>query len=155
MSGEEGSLGEIRKALTGITRRLDALADAVGATAGSAAPGALLDEPTRARLAGLEGLLAIGRGTSRAETWFLAIDRALTYTRADCAAILWRSPEGGLTVLAQRGFRLPLECRTDQGIVGRAIQANEAVQAGPGLGAPDALLDHHGLGAALVSMVAL
>ena len=50
MSGEDSSLGEIRKALAGITRRLDALADAVGVAAASTPPGALLDEPTRARL---------------------------------------------------------------------------------------------------------
>lgn len=149
MSAEDGSLGEIRKALAGITRRLDALADAVGVAAATAPPGALLDEPTRARLAGLQSLLAIGRGTSQSEACLLAIDRALTHARADCAAILRPSGESTLTVLAQRGFRLPLEPRADEGIVGRAIHSDEVVQAGPGLGAPDALLDHHGLGAAL------
>lgn len=49
MSGEDTSLGEIRKALAG-TRRLDALADTVGGAAASIPPGALLDEPPRARL---------------------------------------------------------------------------------------------------------
>jgi signal transduction histidine kinase/ActR/RegA family two-component response regulator len=149
VSAEDGSLGEIRNALAGITRRLDALADAVGIAAANAPPGALLDEPTRARLAGLRSLLAIGRGTSRSEACLLAIDRALTHARADCAAILQLSGERSLTVLAQQGFRLPLEPRADDGIVGRAIHADEVVQAGPGLGAPDALLDQHGLGAAL------
>jgi CheY-like chemotaxis protein len=149
VSAEDGSLGEIRKALAGITRRLDALADAVGVAAATAPAGALLDEPTRARLAGLQSLLAIGRGTSQSEACLLAIDRALTHARADCAAILQPSGEGTLTVLAQRGFRLPLEPRADEGIAGRAIHADEVVQAGPGLGASDALLDHHGLGAAL------
>jgi signal transduction histidine kinase/ActR/RegA family two-component response regulator len=149
VSGEEGSLGEIRKALAGITRRLDALADVVGAAAATAPPGALLDEATRSRLAGLESLLAIGRRTSQSEACLLAIDRAFTYARADCAAILQPTREGTLTVLAERGFRLPLEARADEGIVGRAIRSAEVVQAGPGLGGPDTLLDRHGLGAAL------
>ena len=149
MSGEEGSLGEIRKALAGITRRLDALADVVGATAATVPPGALLDEPTRSRLAGLESLLAIGRGTSQSEACLLAIDRAFTSARADCAAILQLTAENTLTVLAQRGFRLPLEAPADEGIVGRAIHSAEVVLAGPGLGGPDPLLDRHGLGGAL------
>src|SRR5581483_9921273 len=38
MSGEEGSLGEIRKALAGITRRLDSLAAAVGVAARTGEP---------------------------------------------------------------------------------------------------------------------
>ena len=75
MSAEDESLGDIRNALAAITRRLDALADAVGIAAANAPPGALLDEPTRARLAGLQSLLAIGRGTSRSEACLLAIDR--------------------------------------------------------------------------------
>lgn len=75
MSGDEGSLGEIRKALAGITRRLDALADAVGVAATPTVPGILLDESTRTHLAGLQSLLAIGRGTTRPETCLLAIDR--------------------------------------------------------------------------------
>ena len=120
MSGEDGSLGEIRRALAGITRRLDALADAVGVVAATAPSGAPLDEPTRARLAGLESLLAIGRGMTPAEAYLLAVDRAVTHTRADCAAILQPTGERTLMVLAQRGFRLPLEPRADEGIVGRA-----------------------------------
>jgi hypothetical protein len=52
VSGDEGSLGEIRKALAGITRRLDALADAVGVAATPTVPGILLDESTRTHLAG-------------------------------------------------------------------------------------------------------
>ena len=51
--------------------------------------------------------------------------------------------------LAQRGFRLPLEIRPSEGIVGRALASDEVVQGGPGLGGPDALLEQHGLGAAL------
>ncbi|HEY7600982.1 MAG TPA: ATP-binding protein [Methylomirabilota bacterium] len=149
MSGEDGSLGEIRKALAGITRRLDALADAVGVAAASAPPGALLDEPARARLAGLESLLAVGRGTTAAEACLLAVDRAITHARADCAAILERTDGGTLPILAQRGFRRALEARVDEGIVGRAVQTAEVVQAGLGLGGPDGLLDAHGLGAAL------
>ena len=149
MSAEDGSLGEIRKTLAGITRRLDALADAVGVAAATTPAGALLDEPTRASLAGLQSLLAIGRGTDQSEACLLAIDRALIHARADYAAILRHSGGGTLTVLAQRGFRLPLEPRADDGIVGRAIDSDEVVQAGPGLGVRDALLDHHGLGAAL------
>jgi signal transduction histidine kinase/CheY-like chemotaxis protein len=149
VSGEEGSLGEIRKALAGITRRLDALAEVVGAAAAAVPPGALLDESVRTRLAGLESLLAVGRGTSPSEACLLAIDRALTHARADCAAILQLAGDGPPTVLAQRGFRLPIEARADDGIVGRAIHASEVVQAGPGLGGPDGLLDRHGLGAAL------
>jgi hypothetical protein len=50
VSGDEGSLGEIRKALAGITRRLDALAAAVGVAA--TPTGILLDEWTRTHLAG-------------------------------------------------------------------------------------------------------
>ena len=72
MSGEEGALGEIRRALAAITRRLDALADAVGVAAG-AQPGALLDEPTRARLAGLQSLLAVGHAATLSETSLLAV----------------------------------------------------------------------------------
>lgn len=149
MSGDEGSLGEIRKALAGITRRLDALADVVGVAAATAPPGALLDEATRSRLAGLESLLAIGRRTSQSEACLLAIDRAFTHARVDCAAILRLTSESTLTVLAERGFRLPIEARADEGIVGRAIHSAEVVQGGPGLGGPDILLDRHGLGAAL------
>ena len=149
MSAEEGSLGEIRKALAGITRRLDALADAVGVAAATAPPGSLLDEAARARLAGLESLLAIGRSTTPLETCILGIDRALYHGRADCAAILQSIPGQPVSVLTQRGFRLPLEPAADAGIVGRVLQTAEVVQAGPGLGGPDALLEEHGLGAAL------
>ena len=149
VSGEEGSLGEIRKALAGITRRLDVLADVVGAAAATKPPGALLDEATRSQLAGLESLLAISRGTSQPEACLLAIDRAFTHARADCAAILRPTGENEVTVLAQRGFRLSLEARASEGIVGRAIQSAEVVRAGSGLGGPDALLERHGLGAAL------
>jgi hypothetical protein len=149
VSGDEGSLGEIRKALAGITRRLDALADAVGVAATPTVSGILLDESTRTHLAGLQSLLAIGRGTTRPETCLLAIDRAVTSARADCVAILWRAADEPLTVLAQRGFRLPLVLRSGEGIAGRVLGAVEVVQAGPGLGAPDPLLSAHGLGAAL------
>jgi signal transduction histidine kinase/CheY-like chemotaxis protein len=149
VSAEERSLGEIRKALAGITRRLDALADAVGVAAATAPPGALLDEATRSHLAGLQSVLAVGRGTTLFETCILGIDRALSQARADCAAILQRTGDRALTVLAQRGFRLPLEPDAGAGIVGRALDASEVVQAGPGLGGPDALLEHHGLGAAV------
>ncbi len=154
MSGGDGSLGDIRKALAGITQRLDALADAVGVASAAAPPGVLLDEPTRAHLASLHSLLAIGRGTTAAEACFLAIDRALTHARADCAAIIRPDGETGPVVLAERGFRLPLEVRAGEGIVGRALGSNEVVQGGPGLGGPDALLELHGLGAALVIPVA-
>lgn len=150
VSGGDGSLGDIRKALAGITQRLDALADAVGVASAAALPGVLLDEPTRAHLASLHSLLAIGRGTTSAEACFLAIDRALTHARADCAAIIRPEGDAGPIVLAQRGFRLPLEIRPSEGIVGRALASNEVVQGGPGLGGPDTLLEQHGLGAALV-----
>ena len=149
MSAEEGSLGETRKALAGITRRLDALADAVGVAATTALPGSLLDEAARTRLAGLESLLAVGRGTTPLETCILGIDRALSHGRADSAAILQSVPGHPIGVLAQRGFRLPLEPDADAGIVGRALQTAEVVQAGPGLGGPDALLELHGLEAAV------
>jgi CheY-like chemotaxis protein len=149
VSGEEGSLGEIRRALAGITRRLDALADAVGVAAATALPGALLDEPTRARLAGLESLLGISRGTAPAEACLLAVDRAITHARADCAGVLGVTGGNALTVLAQRGFRAALDVRADEGIVSRAVQTDEIVQAAPGLGGPDGLLDIHGLGAAV------
>lgn len=149
MTGDEGSLGDIRKALAGISRRLDALAEAVGVAAANAPPGALLDEPTRAHLAGLRGLLAIGRGTTPSEASVLAIDRVLTQARADCAAIIRSDGSTGLTVVAQRGFRLPLAPGADEGIVGRAIRSGEVVQGGPGLGVPDAVMDAEGLGAAL------
>jgi signal transduction histidine kinase len=149
VSGEDGSLGEIRKTLAAITRRLDTLADAVGVAAATTPPGALLDEPTRAQLAGLHGVLAIAQGRTPSEACLLAIDRALTHARADCAAVLRLTGESALSVLAERGFRRPLEPRSDEGIVGRAIESAEVVQAGPGLGARDPLLDHHGLGAAL------
>ena len=112
-------------------------------------PGALLDEPTRAHLASLYSLLSIGRGTTESETCLLAIDRAFTHARADCAAITPARRRRGLIVAAQRGFRLPLEVRSDEGIVGRALAVEEVVQGGPGLGGPDALLERHGLTAAL------
>jgi signal transduction histidine kinase/ActR/RegA family two-component response regulator len=150
VTGGDGSLGDIRKALAGITERLDALADAVAVASGAAPPGALLDEPTRAQLASLHGLLAVGRGTTPDEACLLAIDRALTHARADCAAILRLDRDRGAIVLAERGFRLPLEVRSDEGIVGRAVGFDEVVQGGLGLGGPDALLERHGLGAALV-----
>jgi CheY-like chemotaxis protein len=138
VSAEEGSLGEIRRALAGITRRLDALADAVGVAAATEPPGFLLDEPTRARLASLESLLAIGRGTTPSETLILGLDRALSHGRADCAAIFQSAGGNPPIVLAHRGVRLRLE-----------PDAAEVVQAGPGLGGPDTLLEHHRLGAAL------
>jgi hypothetical protein len=150
VSGGDGSLGDIRKALAGITQRLDALADAVGVASAAAPPGVLLDEPTRAHLASLQSLLAVGRGTTPAEACFLAIDRALTHARADCAAVIRHDGESEPQVLAERGFRLPLEVRSGEGIVGRALGSDEVVQGGPGLGGPDALLALHGLGAALV-----
>jgi hypothetical protein len=84
-------------------------------------PGALLDEPTRTHLASLYSLLSIGRGTTESETCLLAIDRAFTHARADCAAIIRPDGAAGLIVAAQRGFRLPLEVRSDEGIVGRAL----------------------------------
>ena len=150
MSGGDGSLGDIRKALAGITQRLDALADAVGVASAAAPPGVLLDEPTRAHLASLHSLLAIGRGTTSGEACFLAIDRALTHARADCAAIIRPDGDAGPIVVAQCGFRLPLEIRPSEGIVGRALASDEVVQGGHGLGGPDALLEQQGLGAALV-----
>jgi CheY-like chemotaxis protein len=149
VSAEERSLGEIRKALAGITRRLDALADAVGVAAASSPPGALLDEATRTRLASLESLLAVGRSTTPFETCVLGIDRALSHGGADCAAVLQGSPGSSVTVLAQRGFRLSLEPHADAGILGRALHTAEVIQWGPALGGPDALLAHHGLEAAL------
>jgi len=149
VSGGDGSLGDIRKALAGITQRLDALADAVGVASASTPPGVLLDEPTRAHLASLHSLLAIARDTTAAEARFLAIDRALTHARADCAAIIQSDGDAGLSVVAQRGFRLPLEVHASEGIVGRALGSEEVVQGGPGLGGPDALLELHGVGAAL------
>src|SRR5262245_24487542 len=154
VSGEDGSLGEIRKALAAITRRLDSLADAVGVAAANTPPGTLLDEPTRTHLAGLQSILAITHGTTPSEAYLLAIDRAISHARADCAAILGLGSEGALTVLAQRGFRDALEARPDEGIIGWALAAADVVQAGPGLGAPDPLLGRHGLGAALVVPVA-
>jgi signal transduction histidine kinase len=154
VSGGDGSLGDIRKALAGITHRLDALADAVGVASAAVLPGALLDEAARTRLAGVYSLLAIGRGTTPSEACFLAIDRALSHARADCAAILRPAADGRVAVLAQRGFRLPLEVRADEGIVGRALGSDEVVQGGPGVGGPDPLLEHHGLSAAVVVPVA-
>jgi signal transduction histidine kinase len=149
VSGEEGSLGEVRRALAGITRRLDALADALGVAA-TAQPGALLDEPTRARLATLESLLAVGREATVEAASRLAVDRAITHARADCAALLSVTPSGTLTATAQRGFRRALAARPGEGVVGRALETGEIVQAAPGLGGPDPLLDLHGIGAALV-----
>jgi signal transduction histidine kinase/ActR/RegA family two-component response regulator len=150
VSGGDGSLGDIRKALAGITQRLDALADAVGVASATAPPGILLDEPARAHLASLNSLLAIGRGTTPSEACLLAIDRALTHARADCAAVIRHDGDSGPVVLAQRGFRLPLEVRSGEGIVGRALGSDEVVQGGLRLGGPDALLELHGLGSALV-----
>lgn len=149
MSGEDGALGEIRRALAGITRRLDTLADAVGVAA-AAQPGALLDEQTRARLAALQSLLAIGGAATAREACLLAVDRAITHGRADFAAVVRRDPDGAIETLAQRGFRLPLTPREDEGIVDRSLRTGEIVQAAPGLGGPDAFLDAHGIGSALV-----
>jgi CheY-like chemotaxis protein len=149
VSGEDGSLGEIRKALAGITRRLDALAEAVGVAASTSPPGALLDEAARARLTGLESLLAVSRGTTAAEACLLGVDRAITQARADCAAILEATEGNALAILGQRGFRLPLEARDDEGIVGRAVQTGDVVQGAPGLGGPDGLLETHGLATGL------
>jgi hypothetical protein len=90
VSGDEGSLGEIRKARAGITRRLDALADAVGVAATPTVPGILLDESTRTHLAGLQSLLDIGRGNTRPESCLLAIDGR----SRPRAPIAWRSSGG-------------------------------------------------------------
>jgi signal transduction histidine kinase len=148
VSGGDGTLGEIRRALAGITRRLDVLADAVGVAA-AAQPGALLDEPTRARLSALQSLLAVGQAATPHEAGLLAVDRAITHARADCAALVQWGIEGAPPTIAQRGWRLPLDPRADAGILGRSLQTGEVVQAAPGLGASDDLLDAHGIAAAL------
>jgi CheY-like chemotaxis protein len=95
VSGDEGSLGEIRKALAGITRRLDALADAVGVAATPTVSGILLDESTRTHLAGLQSLLAIGRGTTRPVVQCLAREGYRMDAAADvgeAVALLGRGP---------------------------------------------------------------
>lgn len=153
MSGEEGSLGDIRSALASITRRLDALAAAVGAREPpEPEPGALLDEAARARLASLQSLLGLALGVGRAEAWLLAVDRALWRARADAAALLAQDATGGWRVLAQRGLRDPGELdagKSTAGIVVRAARLGEPVQAGPGLGRPDPWLTAQALEAAV------
>jgi CheY-like chemotaxis protein len=147
MSGEEGSLGDIRKVLAGITQRLDALAATVGAASRPNPPGALLDEPTRARLAPLESILDL-QHHARADAPGLALDRAVWHARADVAAILTRRADGRLEMLAERGLAGLDVPDADAGIVGRALRSGEVVQAGPGLGTADALLTRTALGAA-------
>jgi signal transduction histidine kinase len=153
MSGEEGSLGDIRRALGSITRRLDALAAAVGAREPPEPepPGSLLDEATRARLAPLRSLLGVALGVGRTEAWGLAVDRVLWHAGADAAVLLAPDGAGGWQAVAQRGFQGPTErlAAGRAGIVARAAGLGEPVQAGPGLGPPDAWLVAHGLGAAV------
>ena len=133
MSGGDGSLGEIRKALAGITHRLDALADAVGMAAAATPPGALLDEPhSRSPRQPLQsaGLSAAARPNRRpASSRSTAPSRMLARTARQSSG---PTTAAGLIVAAQRGFRLPLEVRSDEGIVGRALGAEEVVQGGRG-----------------------
>jgi signal transduction histidine kinase/CheY-like chemotaxis protein len=149
MSGEEGSLGDIRRALAGITSRLDALAAAVGAREPDAAepPGARLDEATRRELAALESLLGVARGLGEVDAALLAADRALWAGGADCAAVVAPQSGGAWCILGQRGFASPLPRETGEigGIVARAATLREPVQAAPGLGGPDPWLARHGL----------
>ena len=95
-------------------------------------------------------MLAIGLETTVPAACRLAVDRAITHARADCAAILGSGRDGTLDTLAQRGFGEPLAARSDEGILGRAFRTGEIVQAAPGTGGPDGFLDAHGLGCALV-----
>jgi signal transduction histidine kinase/CheY-like chemotaxis protein len=150
MSGGEGPLGEIRRTLAAITGRLDALAAAVGRAASPAEPaGALLDEPSRRRLAALESILEVGRAPAEVGAHLLAVDRAVWHAGADCAAVLARTPSGGVTVVAERGLPGAGEIAGADGIVARALAAGEPVEAGPGLGTPDPFLARHALAAAV------
>jgi CheY-like chemotaxis protein/anti-sigma regulatory factor (Ser/Thr protein kinase) len=153
MSGAEGSLGDIRRALASITARLDALAAAVGARRfpEPEPPGTTLDEPSRTRLAPLESLLDVAGGTSEAEACLLAVDRARWHAQADCATVFLLEDGGRWRPLAQRGFPTvgPSPAGEVGGIVARAAALGEPVQAGPDLGGPDPWLAGHGLEAAV------
>jgi signal transduction histidine kinase/CheY-like chemotaxis protein len=148
MGVDEGSLGEIRTALSGITRRLDALAGLLGNLgAGSEPAGVLLDEAQRARLAPLLHLRALGHGTSREETLRLAVDRALEHGLADAAALLVPTGDGRLRAVAARGFPLDPDLQPGAGIAGRALATGEIVRADPTPAGGDALLAAHGMAA--------
>lgn len=149
MSGEEGSLGEIRKALAGLTRRLDSLAAAVGvATRSGEAPGALVDEATRGRLAALAHLLGLSRERTPDEARLLALDAALLHARADCAAVFVAEGDR-LAVAAQRGFAAAMGAGSIPGIVGRALELRDVVHTAPGVGGPDPVLAEAGVLAAV------
>lgn len=154
MSTEEGSLHEIRGALSLITRRLEELAAAVARleppSPAPAEPGALLDEATRSGLAPLESLLAVGAATTPAEALLLVVDRAIHRAGADCAAVFLLTPEGELGAASHRGFtpRAP-RVRAGEGIVGRALLEREIVRGGSVDHDRDPLLREHGLGSAL------
>jgi len=146
MSGDERSLHDLWTALSRVTRRLDDLAAGVARLAAAEAvpSGEPLDEPTRARLAGLESVLAVGPHLGRQVALLLAVDRVIHQAGADCAALFLPNAEGGLQSEAQRGFHLgPLRLATDEGLVGRAFGEGETIRGVPAHQAVDRLLREH------------
>lgn len=145
---------EVREALAGLTRRLDALAaglarlDALAAQ--PAAPvGETLGEAERRALGPTDALLAVGAGLGRETALALAADRVIHHALADRAAIFLPAADGTLEAVVGRGFEDALRVGAGEGIVGRAFRERETVVGGPAHEAGDPLLRAHGLGQAL------
>jgi signal transduction histidine kinase/CheY-like chemotaxis protein len=145
--------GGIREALTGLTRRLDALAAGLERLATPSAPaaaGTVLSEAQRRALAPTEALLAVSAELERDTALGLAVDRVIHHALADCAAVFLRAPDGTLEAAAGRGLRADRpRVPPGDGIVGRAFAEGEIVLGGPQDQAVDALLRTHALGHAV------
>ena len=138
MSGDEGSLREIRAALSHIASRLDQLT--AGGTADPAPltlPGEPLDEGARGDLAELRSVLAIGPDTTLERALVLALDRLIHRAGVDCAAVFIAGADG-LRAVASVGFESAVPVSNDDaGTVGRAIRDGEAIRGGTGTARPD------------------
>lgn len=153
VTGDEGTLPDVRDTLAHITRRLDELAASVARLVPVAGPvpvGEPLGEAARRALAALDSLLAVGPDVGRATALLLAVDRVVHRAGADCGAVYLPTADGDLHAAAHRGFTTdPSRLRPPGGIVGRAFLEGETIQAGPIHRSADPLLAQHGLEHAL------
>src|SRR5919204_1422882 len=91
---------ELRDALAGITRRLDALATTLARLAPppTIAAGTPLGESERRAVGAVEALLAVAPGLGRETALTLAVDRVIQRAVADCAAVFAADESGRLRV---------------------------------------------------------
>jgi signal transduction histidine kinase/CheY-like chemotaxis protein len=145
---------ELRDALAGITRRLDALASTLARVAPPSPPGVPagtpLGEAERRAVGAVEALLAVSPALGRETALALAVDRVIQRAVADCAAVFAADADGRLAVVAERGLGPDTpDVPPGEGIVGRACREADAIVAGAADAASDALVRSHGLGQAL------